>query len=92
MKQMEHGVTQVAPSRKIVVWENLQVAVLALTIAGQAVVGGLYLLAQIIWLVANVVSLSRDFVLERPMADKVKNGGLCGLTIALITLRLLGIY
>lgn len=90
----ETGEAQVSPipSRKIVVWENLQVAVLGLTIAGQALVGGVYLIAQLIWLVANVVSLSRDFVLGRPMADKIKNGGLCGLTIALIALRMLGIY
>lgn len=80
------------PSTKIVVWENLQVAVLMLTIAGQALVGGLYLFAQLIWLVANVTSLIRDFVLGRPMADKVKNGGLVGLTLALIILRIVGIY
>lgn len=74
------------------VWENLQVAVLMLTVAGQALVGGVYLLAQIIWMAANIIAFARNFALERPMADKVKDGAMCGLTGALIVLRLLGIY
>lgn len=83
---------EVPKTRAEVIWENLQVAVLALTIMGQALVGGLYLIAQFIWLVANMISLIRNFVLGRPMADKIKDGGLCGLTVALIALRVYGIY
>lgn len=77
---------------KTKVWENLQLVVLFGTIAGQALVGGLYLLAQGIWLVCNITALTRNFVLNRPIADKVKDAGLTGLTVALIILRITGIY
>lgn len=79
-------------SKKELIWENLQVLVLALTIAGQALVGGLYLVAQCIWLIANVIAFSRNFILQRPLADKIKDGAMVGLTSALIILRVAGIY
>lgn len=74
------------------VWENVAVLCFALTVLGQGLVGGLYLAAQGVWLIANVVSLIRNVVLERPTADKVRDGGLIGLTTALIVLRVLGVY
>lgn len=77
---------------KIKVWENLQLCCLFGTIIGQILVGGLYFVAQSIWLACNVLALSRDFVLHRPIADKVKNAGLCAVTVALIVLRAIGIY
>lgn len=77
---------------KIKVWENLQLIVLSGTILGQILVGGLYFVAQSIWLACNILALVRDFVLGRPAADKVKNAALCGLTLALIVLRAVGIY
>lgn len=77
---------------KIKVWENLQVLCLFGTILGQVLVGGLYFVAQSVWLACNVLSLSRDFVLERPLADKIKDAGLCAVTVALIILRAMGIY
>lgn len=77
---------------KIKVWENLQLACLFGTILGQILVGGLYFVAQSIWLVCNVLALVRDFILHRPIADKIKNAGLCGVTVALIILRATGIY
>lgn len=77
---------------KIAVWENLQLLVLFGTILGQTLVGGLYLLAQSIWLACNVLALVRDFVLYRPIADKIKNAALCGLTLGLILLRIMGLY
>ena len=77
---------------KIKVWENLQLVVLGGTILGQVLVGGLYFVAQSIWLACNILALIRDFVLGRPVADKVKNAALCGLTLALIILRAVGIY
>ena len=72
--------------------ENLQLLNLAGTILGQILVGGLYFAAQSIWLACNVLALVRDFVLHRPIADKVKNASLCALTLALIILRIVGIY
>lgn len=73
-------------------WENLAYIALFGTILGQVLVGGLYLAAQGVWLGANIVMAVRDFVLHRPLSEKVKDIGLCMLTITLITLRLIGIY
>lgn len=65
--------------------ENLQLLGLALTIIGQVLVRfDLALVAQSIWLAANVIALGRDFYLYRPAADKIKNGALCALTLALV--------
>lgn len=79
-------------SKYEIVWENLQLLVLFGTIAGQVLVGGVYLIAQGVWLACNILALTRDFVLHRPMADKVKNAGMCGVTVALIVLRMIGVY
>lgn len=79
-------------TKKERLWENVAVLCFALTVLGQGLVGGLYLVAQGVWLIANVISLARNVVLERPTADKVRDGGLIGLTTALIALRVLGIY
>lgn len=65
-------------------WENLQYAGLALTIIGQIVIGPMWLLGQILWAIANVIAVSRDFALTRPLADKVKDIGLTALTLGLI--------
>lgn len=77
---------------KIVVWENLQLLGLAMTIIGQVVIGGSYLLGQTIWFAANILALFRDFVLQRPLADKIKNACLTAITFGLIALRLWGWY
>ena len=66
------------------VLENLQYAGLALTIAGQIVIGPMWILGQSLWLIANVIAVVRDFCLSRPMADKVKDVGLTALTLGLI--------
>ena len=77
---------------KILVWENLQLLALAGTIIGQVVVGMSFLIAQSIWLAANILSLVRDFILHRPIADKVKNAALTALTAGLISAYMLGWY
>ena len=74
------------------VWENLQYLNLALTIAGQIIVGGSYMLAQSAWLVANVIALARDFTLQRPTADKVRDAAMTALTAGLMIFYLLGGY
>ena len=84
--------TQERPSIWAQVWTQAQYLNLALTIAGQMLVGGLYLTAQIIWTIANFISLIRDFVLQRPTADIVKDSGMCALSVSLVILRILGIY
>ena len=65
--------------------ENLQLLGLALTIIGQVLVRfDLALVAQSIWLAANIIALGRDFYLYRPVADKVKNAALTALTLGLV--------
>ena len=73
-------------------WENIALLCFGLTVLGQGFCGSLYLLAQTIWLTANVISLIRNIVLDRPKADKMRDAGLIGLCISLICLRLFGIY
>ena len=65
--------------------ENLQLLGLALTIIGQVLVRfDLALVAQSIWLAANVIALGRDFYLYRPAVDKIKNAALTALTAGLV--------
>ena len=64
---------------------KLQLLGLALTIVGQVLVRfDLALVAQSIWLVANLIALGRDFYLYRPAADKIKNAALTALTAGLV--------
>lgn len=73
------------PRKHIKFVENLQLLGLALTIVGQVLVRfDLALVAQSIWLTANIIALGRDFYLYRPAADKIKNAALTALTAGLI--------
>ena len=71
--------------------ENLQYLVLALTVAGQVVIGVSFLWGQGVWCLANFITVARDFALQRPRADIVKDTAMLGLTIGLITAYFLGI-
>lgn len=75
---------------KIAVWENMQLLGLTLTIIGQITVGAWFLLGQGLWLIANLIAVTRNFVLKRAMADKVKDITLTGITAGLIVLNLFG--
>lgn len=77
---------------RITIWENLQLLTLAGSVGGQIIVGQSFLIAQLIWFAANIIALSRDFVLHRPMADKIKNTVLTGITAGIIVLYLCGGY
>lgn len=72
------------------VWENLQYLNLALTIAGQCIIGASYLIGQGVWLIANCIAVIRDVVLKRPAADVVKDVAMTALTAGLIVFYLLG--
>lgn len=74
----------------IVFWENIQLLGLSLTIAGQITVGAWFIVGQSLWLVANLIAVTRDFILKRPMADKVKDIALTAITAGLIALNLFG--
>ena len=71
-------------------FEVLNYLVLMLLIAGQCVVGANWMIGQFIYLGANVISVSRCWVLKRPVADKVKDGACTAITSGLITMELLG--
>lgn len=70
--------------KKVTFWENLQLMTLGLTIFGQITVGWFYLLGQTAWLIANVIALSRDFILQRALADKIKDACLTAITVGLV--------
>ena len=69
-------------------WNRALYIVLALTILGQMFVGMDYLIGQGMWLIANIITVSRDFALDRPTSDKIKNVSMLALTIGLVTLYL----
>lgn len=73
-------------------WNNLALFALGLTIVGQIVIGKSYLLAETIWLASNVITLTRDFVLKRPIADKIKSAVLTAITVGLIIAYFLGAF
>lgn len=71
-------------------WELVGYGTLALCIFGQITVGTWYLLAQVAYLIANVFGVVRDFALELPPANKVRDIVFTAITIALIVVRLVG--
>lgn len=81
---------EVQKTTKTKVWENMQLLGLSLTIVGQVTVGMWFLVGQGLWLIANLIAVVRNFVLHRPMADKVKDITLTAITTGLIVLNLFG--
>ena len=81
----EKQANRLATRKHIKLVENLQLLGLGLTIIGQILVRfDFILLTQVIWLIANLIALGRDFYLERPAADKIKNACLTALTAGLV--------
>ena len=68
------------------VWDNIGYVVMALLLIGQVTVGWLFLIGQSAYLIGNVLNVVRDFKLERPRADKVKNICFTAITCGLIIL------
>ena len=67
--------------------ENLQYITLICLIFAQCVVGSNFYFGQIVYLIANVVSVFRTFVLNRPTADKIKDTSCLAITVGLIAFR-----
>lgn len=67
-------------------WETVGYITLCMCVFGQITVGRWYLVAQSAYLIANVASVVRDFVLELPRANKVKDVVFTAITLALIVL------
>lgn len=71
-------------------FENLNYVVLMLLIIGQCVIGGNWMVGQLVYLTANLISVSRCWILKRPIADKIKDCSCTAITLGLIGLKLLG--
>lgn len=67
-------------------FENLNYVVLIGLIIGQCIIGRWYLLGQCTYLLCNLISTTRSFVLKRPKADKIKDCSCTAITIGLILL------
>lgn len=72
------------------VFENMNYIVLMLLIIGQCVIGGHWMVGQFVYLTANIISVTRCWVLKRPTADKIKDCSCMAITLGLIGLKLLG--
>ena len=69
-------------------WEIVGYITLALCVFGQIAVGYVYLIAQFMYFVANILGVTRDFALKLPNANKVKDICFTGITIGLIVIRI----
>ena len=69
-------------------WEVIGYTTLALCIFGQIAVGYVYLIAQGAYLLANVLGVVRDFALNLPRANKVRDVVFTGITVALIVIKI----
>lgn len=74
--------------KKIKIWEWIGYINLFLCIVGQIAIGWFYLFAQIIYLIANGISVARSFILKRPAADKTKDIAFFAITLTLIIIRI----
>ena len=72
------------------VFELLNYLVLMMLIVGQCTVGSNFLIGQCVYLGANLISVSRCFILKRPIADKVKDCSCLAITCGLLSIKLLG--
>lgn len=71
-------------------WSVIGYLTLAICVGCQIIVGYVYLVAQFGYLTANVLGVARDFALNLPNANKVKDIVFTGITIGLIIIRLFG--
>lgn len=71
-------------------FEALNYLVLILLILGQCTVGSNFIIGQSVYLGANVIAVTRTFVLKRPVADKVKDCCCLGITCGLLGIKILG--
>lgn len=71
------------------VWKELNYLVLIALITAQCVVKADFLIGQFVYLFANVLAFVRCFILRRPVADKVKDGCMLGITVGLVAMTML---
>jgi hypothetical protein len=70
------------------IFSNLAYVSLALCIIGNITVGWYFMLAQSVYLIANLTNVIRDFVLNYPIPDKVRDIVFLAITIGLIILKM----
>jgi hypothetical protein len=70
------------------IFENLCYVVLVGLIVAQCVIGKWYLIGQGLYLVCNLIQVTRDFALQRARADKVKDISCTAITIGLILMAI----
>lgn len=70
--------------RNNLVWDIVGYGTLGLCIIGQVTVGYAYLIAQVVYLIANMAGAVRDITLRLPRANTVRDIVFTGITIALI--------
>jgi len=68
------------------VWKELNYLVLIALITAQCVVKVDFLIGQFVYLFANILAFVRCFILVRPIADKVKDGCMLGITVGLVVM------
>ena len=71
---------------------NLAYVAIALTVIGQCTMGASFYIGQGAYLIANVVNCTRDIILKRPRADKIKNFTFLGITVGLIMFKYLSTH
>ena len=72
------------------IFEVANYLVLALLIIGQCTVGSSFYVGQFVYLGANILAVTRTFVLKRPIPDKVKDFCMLGITTGLLLIKFLG--
>lgn len=71
------------------IWKELNYLVLITLITAQCVVKADFLIGQFVYLFANTLSFVRCFILRRPIADKIKDGCMLGITVGLVVMTML---
>jgi len=67
-----------------ILWEIVGYITLLLRVIGQITVGYMYIFAQILYLLANVLGVIRDLALKLPKAKLIKDIVFTGITIVLL--------
>ena len=70
------------------IFDSLCYVVLIGLIVAQCVIGKWYLVGQGIYLICNIIMVTRDIVLKRTKADKVKDCSCTAITLGLILIAL----
>lgn len=84
MQTTEIRETKKEDSKVTIVFTNLQYLTLIGLLVAQSVVGVNFYIGQFVYLGANLIAVTRNFVLHRPVPDKVKDCSCLGVTIGLI--------